>query len=377
MFTDRLKTELTVTSPGRINIIGEHTDYNNGYVLPAAIDKTIIFKLGRNHTETLCRIYSEGFGEMVEIHLDSITKKTSGWENHMLGVLHEIIQITDKLKGFDCSIKSHLPVGSGVSSSAALECGLAFGLNELFDLGLDSWDIIKLSQKAEHEFVGTKCGIMDQFASVMGKKDHVMLLDCMTFDYEYIPMDIAPYQILLLNTNVAHNLASSEYNIRRSQCEKGLEILQKKFGARISFRDVTQSMLDDCKDEMGEIIHQRCFYVIDENKRVFQAVEALKQHDLLQFGQLLYQTHEGLRHDYEVSCPELDFLVDFSKDRKEVLGARMMGGGFGGCTLNIIHKNAIADFVKDATRAYQNEFSRELTYFQTVPSDGTTIIRKK
>ena len=374
---DRLKTDLTVTSPGRINIIGEHTDYNNGYVLPAAIDKTITFKLGKNSTEKTCRIFSKGFGDVLEFDLDSFSRRPEGWENYLLGVLHEILQRTDRVKGFDCTIESNLPIGSGVSSSAALECGFAFGLNELFDIGLEQWDIIKLSQKAEHEFVGTKCGIMDQFASVMGKKDHVMLLDCMTLDFEYIPMDIAPYKILLLNTNVEHNLASSEYNIRRSQCEKGLALLQDNFGNAISFRDVTQSMLDQCKTEMGQTIYNRCNYVLKENARVFQAVKALKENNLERFGQLLYETHEGLRRNYEVSCPELDFLVDFSKDWKEVLGARMMGGGFGGCTLNIIHEDAIENFVAAADKAYQKQFAKKLTYFQTVPSDGTTIFEKK
>ncbi|NDV17515.1 galactokinase [Muricauda sp. TY007] len=372
----RLKTDLTVISPGRINIIGEHTDYNDGYVLPGAIDKTITFKLGKNDTEKCCRIYSKGFGDILEFDLDSITKKPKGWENYVLGVLHEILQRTHKLKGFDCTIESHLPVGSGVSSSAALECGLAIGLNALFDLGLTKWEIIALSQTAEHEFVGTKCGIMDQFASVMGKKDHVMFLDCMTLDFEYIPMDIEPYRILLLNTNVAHNLASSAYNIRRSQCEKGLAILRKNFGEDITYRHITSTLLDQCKEELGETIFNRCSYVIEENLRVFEAVKALKEKNLTKFGQLLYQTHEGLRHKYQVSCPELDFLVDFAKDKTDVLGARMMGGGFGGCTLNIIHKEAIDDFIKKASSVYHERFSNTLTFFQTVPSQGTTISRE-
>ncbi|AEM69615.1 galactokinase [Allomuricauda ruestringensis DSM 13258] len=373
IFSNRLKTDITVTSPGRINIIGEHTDYNNGYVLPGAIDKTITFKLGKNNTEKCCRIYSKGFGDILEFDLDSITKKPEGWENYVLGVIHEILQRTHKLKGFDCTIESHLPVGSGVSSSAALECGLAFGLNTLFELGLTKWEIIELSQTAEHEFVGTKCGIMDQFASVMGKKDHVMFLDCMTLDFEYIPMDIEPYRILLLNTNVAHNLASSAYNIRRSQCEKGLAVLRKNFGKDITFRNVTTTMLHQCKEELGETIFNRCSYVIEENLRVFKAVTALKEKNLIKFGQLLYQTHEGLRHKYEVSCPELDFLVDFAKDKTDVLGARMMGGGFGGCTLNIVHEEAIDDFIKEAGSVYHERFSNTLTFFQTVPSQGTTI----
>ncbi len=376
IFSNRLKTDLTVTSPGRINIIGEHTDYNNGYVLPAAIDKTITFKLEKNNTEKNCRVYSKGYGDVLEIELDSITKKREGWENYILGVLREILQRTNKLKGFDCTIESHLPIGSGVSSSAALECGLAYGLNALFKLGLEKWDIIKLSQTAEHDFVGTKCGIMDQFASVMGQKDHVMLLDCMTLDFKYIPIDIAPYRMLLLNTNVTHNLVSSEYNIRRTQCEKGLDILRKKFGDEITFRNTTKSLLEQCKRQLGETIFNRCSYVIEENARVLKTVDALEKKDLARFGQLLYETHEGLRYKYQVSCPELDFLVDFSKDWNEVLGARMVGGGFGGCTLNIVHEKALERFIDEISKAYKKQFSLELSYFTTVPSNGTAILDK-
>ncbi|WP_127138142.1 galactokinase [Flagellimonas oceanensis] len=377
ILSNRLKSDVTVTSPGRINMIGEHTDYNGGYVLPAAIDKTITLKLGKNDSEKSCKVYSMEYADMFEFELDCIERTHTGWKNYVLGVLHEMLQRTGKLRGFDCTIESHIPIGSGMSSSAALECGLAFGLNELFDLGLSKWEIIKLSQKAEHDFVGTKCGIMDQFASVMGKMNHVMLLDCMTLDFDYIPMDLAPYRILLLNTNVAHNLASSEYNDRRAQCEKGLAILQEHFGRDISLRDVTPSMLVQCKETMGKTIYNRCRYVIEENSRVLRAVKALKEKDIVQFGSLLYETHLGLSQKYEVSCPELDFLVDFSKERKEVLGARMMGGGFGGCTLNIIHEDAITDFTEDIGKAYESTFSRKLDYYQTLPSKGTVALKDK
>ncbi|MEZ4810795.1 MAG: galactokinase [Allomuricauda sp.] len=372
----QLKTDLTITSPGRINLIGEHTDYNDGYVLPAAIDRNIIFKLGKNGTKKDCRVHSKGFGEVLHIDLENVSKGVGGWENYILGVLHELLLLTDKLEGFDCTIESHLPIGSGVSSSAALECGLAFGLNELFDLGLGKWDIIKLSQRAEHNYVGTQCGIMDQFAAVMGKKGHVMLLDCKTLEFEYIPMEIEPYRILLLNTNVTHNLASGEYNIRRRQCEQGLAIVQKHFHAEKSFRHVAKSMLDQCRTEMGPEIYNRCTYILEENERVHRAVGALKEGNLEEVGRLMYLTHEGLSKKYEVSCPELDFLVNFSKGRKEVLGARMMGGGFGGCTLNIVHKEAIDDLVRDVRKAYKKEFSIELSSFQTVPSQGTSILKK-
>ncbi|MEC7264401.1 MAG: galactokinase [Bacteroidota bacterium] len=372
----RLKTDLVVTSPGRINLIGEHTDYNDGFVLPAAIDKAIILKLGKNGTKSDCRIHSQGFGDIVHIDLASISKSNNDWENYILGVLHELMLLTDKLRGFDCTIESHLPIGSGVSSSAALECGLAFGLNKLFDLGLRKWDIIQLSQRAEHNFVGTKCGIMDQFASVMGKDKHVMLLDCKTLDFEYIPINIEPYRILLLNTNVRHNLAFGEYNVRREQCYNGLAIVGKQFQIGGTFRNVTMDMLNACRSEMGDVVYNRCSYVIQENERVLEAVQALRDRKMDRFGELLYQTHTGLSEQFEVSCPELDFLVNFSKEWKEVLGARMMGGGFGGCTLNIVHKDAAEDFIEEASKVYKKKFSLELSAFQTLLSKGTSIMEK-
>lgn len=372
----QLNTDLVISSPGRINLIGEHTDYNDGFVLPAAIDKAIILKLGKNGTKSDCRIHSQGFGEVVHIDLGNITKSNNDWENYILGVLYELMLLTDKLKGFDCTIESHLPIGSGVSSSAALECGLAFGLNELFDLGLSKWDIIQLSQRAEHNFVGTKCGIMDQFASVMGKDRHVMLLDCKTLDFEYIPIEIEPYRILLLNTNVKHNLALGAYNVRRDQCNEGLDIVREHFQIDRSFRNVTTDMLDACRSEMGDVVYNRCSYVLQENERVLEAVQALRDRKMDRFGELLYQTHKGLSEQFEVSCPELDFLVDFSKECKEVLGARMMGGGFGGCTLNIVHRDVAEDFIKEAGKAYKKKFSLELSAFHTVPSKGTTIMEK-
>ena len=215
--------KVIVDSPGRINIIGEHTDYNLGYVLPTAIDKRIRFTLERNNTDTQCEIRSKGYEKALFVDLKHIAPSNTQWENYILGVLYEIYIRSKALKGFQCTIESDLPVGSGVSSSAALECGLAFGLNELFDLGLSKHEIVALSRDAEHNYVGTKCGIMDQFASVMSKKDHVILLDCKSMEHTYVPFAIAPYKLVLLNSNVSHSLASSEYNTRRKECEEGVE----------------------------------------------------------------------------------------------------------------------------------------------------------
>ena len=365
--------DIIVDSPGRINIIGEHTDYNNGFVLPTAIDKKIQFKLRKNKTSKTCNIYSANFNSSFSFELDKVKKSQHQWENYLLGVIYEIQQLSDKLEGFDCVLDSDIPIGSGVSSSAALECGLAFGLNELFNLGLSKIVIVELSQRAEHNYVGTKCGIMDQFASVMSKKDHVILLDCQSLAYELIPFKIAPYKILLLNTNVSHNLASGEYNMRRSQCEKGVEIIKQTYPEVNSLRDVSLTMLNEFKTKIPAIIFNRCRYVVEEKIRVLKSVEALKNNNLDLLGKFMYETHDGLQHLYEVSCPELDFLVDFSKKFDEVIGARVMGGGFGGCTINLIHENAVEDFIEKASEAYLNKFNIKLTAFEAMPSEGTRI----
>ena len=323
-----------------------------------------------------CAIKSEGFESTLVIDLENLEKGTEGWHDYVIGVISEIQKRCSGLKGFDCHMLSRVPIGSGVSSSAALECGLAFGLNELFTLGLDKWQLIKIGQLAEHNFVGTQCGIMDQFASVMGKKEQSMLLDCKTLDFEYIPTQLDPYVILLLNTNVTHNLATSGYNKRREESETGLQLICDRFKVNRSFRHIDKTMVDQCKDELGAVRHKRCRYVLEENERVLEAANALKNNDLKKLGQLLYSSHKGQSEDYEVSCPELDFLVELSKDEPSILGARMMGGGFGGCTLNLIHKDEVAHFVAKASEAYKEQFGIALDYFQTVPSQGTHLIKE-
>lgn len=371
---DKVVDKVIIDSPGRINIIGEHTDYNLGYVLPTAIAKRIRFTLERNNTDTRCEIRSKGYENALVVDLKHIAPGQVQWENYILGVLYEIYSRSKELKGFKCTIESDLPVGAGVSSSAALECGLAFGLNELFDLGLSKHEIVVLSRDAEHNFVGTKCGIMDQFASVMSKKDHVILLDCKNMEHTYVPFEIAPYKLVLLNSNVSHSLASSEYNTRRKECEEGVSILQKKYPSVASLRDANQEMIETCKKSMSPKVLDRCTYVVQENIRVLNAVEALKKGDLEKLGGLMYETHEGLRSLYEVSCNELDFLVDFSKNIPEVLGSRVMGGGFGGCTINLVHEDSAEIFIQSISEAYKKEFNINLSYFEGHPSAGTTLI---
>lgn len=365
--------QLIVDSPGRINIIGEHTDYNNGFVLPTAIDKKIQFKFRKNNSKNNCNVSSSNFNTTFSFDLKTITKSQHQWENYILGVIYEIQQLSDKLEGFDCILESNIPIGSGISSSAALECGLAFGLNELFNLELSKKTIVELSQRAEHNYVGTKCGIMDQFASVMSKEGHVILLDCQSLDFEYVPIKIKPYTLLLLNTNVSHNLASGEYNTRRTQCEEGVKVIQQKYPDIKSLRDISLEMLNEFKSVLTDVIYERCSYVIEEKTRVLNSVEALKNNNLKELGNYMYQTHDGLQNKYEVSCPELDFLVDYSKNNTGILGARMMGGGFGGCTINLIHSKDVPKFIENVSKAYYNKFSIKLSSFEAKPSEGTSI----
>ncbi|MGI9548036.1 MAG: galactokinase [Flavobacteriaceae bacterium] len=371
---DRVLDKVIVDSPGRINIIGEHTDYNLGYVLPTAIDKKIRFTLERNNTDTQCEIRSKGYEKPLLVDLKHIAPSNTQWENYILGVLYEIYNRSKELKGFRCTIESDLPVGAGVSSSAALECGLAFGLNQLFDLGLSKQEIVNLSRDAEHNYVGTKCGIMDQFASVMSKKNHVILLDCKSMEHTYVPFEISPYKLILLNTNVSHSLASSEYNTRRKECNEGVSVLQKKYPYVTSLRDANIDMIEASKTDMNPKVLDRCAYVVEENSRVLDAVKALKNRDLKKLGTLMYQTHEGLQKLYEVSCTELNFLVDFSKNVEEVLGARVMGGGFGGCTINLVHEDIVDSFIQSISGAYEKEFNIKLTSFVGHPSAGTTLL---
>lgn len=373
-FLKDFSPELTIASPGRINLIGEHTDYNMGYVLPTAIEKKIIFKFQRNGSDSDCRIYSETYDTGFELNLNTIARSSVEWENYILGVLNEISKRTDKVRGFDCVLHSDLPTGSGLSSSAALECGLAFGLNELFDLGLSKLEMVQLSQTAEHTYVGTQCGIMDQFASVMSKSGHVILLDCESLEYDYIPIDLHPYKIILLNTKVSHNLASSEYNTRKRECEEGVEIIRRKYPKVNALRNVTDEMLMGSKSAMSDTVFNRCSFIVAENKRVLEMAKALRKKDLLSAGQLLYAAHHGISKLYEISCAESDFLVEFSKDNPDVLGARQTGGGFGGCTLNIVRDDAVDEFVVAATKAYTKEFDVALEAFEVKPSGGTSVV---
>lgn len=322
-------SDLLVRSPGRINILGEHTDYNNGFVLPAAIDKAIFIAISKNDLD-VSRVYSQDFNEEVAFSMENIKPGEKPWLNYILGVVSELQNRGHILSSFDAVFAGDIPLGAGLSSSAALECGFAFALNELFDCGLSRYDIAKTSQLAEHHFAGVMCGIMDQFASVFGQDQQLIKLDCQTLEHTYHPFSTGDYKFMLFNSKVSHELTSSEYNIRRQECEKGVEILQQGNPDIRSLRDVNMFLLMKVMEELPGKVFDRCKYVIEENKRVNQLTTALGQHDFNRVGQLMYETHEGLSREYEVSCEELDILVDLVKKEKAVIGARMMGGGFGG-----------------------------------------------
>ncbi|MGM1056581.1 MAG: galactokinase [Bacteroidota bacterium] len=364
---------IIVESPGRINLIGEHTDYNHGFVFPTAIDKKIHFEISKNGCKETCRIFSETYKSWFWFNLTSISKSPESWENYILGVVHEILKIKNIDQGFDCIIKSDLPVGAGISSSAALECGLATGLNELFQLNFSKLEIVNIAKAAENNFVGANCGIMDQFASVMSKKDHFILLDCLTLEAEFIPADLKSCKILLINSMVSHNLAESEYNVRRSECELALKTIRNKFPEVKTLRDVDLKLLESCKKDLSGKEYIRVLYILQENERVLKAAEAMKKGDLEKLGELMYQSHYGLKDLYEVSCKELDFLVKFSEDKDFIYGSRMMGGGFGGCTINIIEESHIADFSAEVKIAYQKEFNITPEMITVVPGKGTSI----
>ena len=299
---------------------------------------------------------------------------SSGWENYVMGVVHELQELGADIKGFDASFTSDVPIGSGMSSSAALECSLASGLNRLFDLGLNDWQIIKASQKAEHNFVGIKCGIMDQFSSMMGKKDHVMLLDCRSLEYKYYPLKLNDYEILLLNTNVSHALANSEYNLRRATCEEGVHLMKKRFADIRSLRDLNIEMFSEVESILPKDVAIKCKHVIYENERVLLATHALAKNDFKQLGKLMYESHHSLQHDYDVSCPELDYLVDQTKALDYVLGSRMMGGGFGGCTINLIHKNSTSKFIDSISEKYYQKYNVQVTPYLVQVDEGAQII---
>lgn len=374
-FSERYgQTPLLIHAPGRINLIGEHTDYNDGYVMPAAIKMGVQFAFAESDQDCSF-IYSIKYKEEYALNVaphEPVKKPI--WVNYFLGIIHQVNSRGLKLGNFNCVFDGDLPLGAGLSSSAAMECGFVFGLNELFGLGLTRLEMIHMAQWAEHNYAGVKCGIMDQFASMMGKDRQAFMLDCRSLEYEYLPLELGDNVLLLCDTNVKHSLASSEYNTRRNECLEGVDGIASKYPSVKSLRDVTVEQLLSCRDQLPEVIYNRCRFVVEENNRVIEASNDLKRGDIKAFGRKMFEAHTGLSKLYAVSCDELDFLVQLASEATGILGARMIGGGFGGCTLNIIHRNSVSGFLESTEAAYNARFGSGMSYYLVEPGVGTSIV---
>lgn len=365
---------IIIRSPGRINLIGEHTDYNEGFVLPAAIDKAAYISFTPRQDMQI-NLFAVDLKDTFNTTTGAVVPVTSSiWANYLLGVTAQFIKAGIEVKGFDAVLTADIPMGAGLSSSAAVECAMAMALNISTNAQFDKLTLVKMAQKAEHEFAGVKCGIMDQFASMMGKKGNVIKLDCRSYEYSYEPFDLKGYKLVLFDTNVKHSLASSEYNVRRKQCETGVELIQQHHSEVKSLRGATINMLDEYVKPYDSIAYKRCRYVIEENNRLIAGCEDLQHDDIISFGKKMFATHHGLSKQYEVSCPELDFLVSQVENNAAVLGARMMGGGFGGCTINIIKEAEVEKLIKETSGAYAAATNKKMEAYVVSIEDGTTRV---
>ena len=365
------KTGSVYTSPGRINLIGEHTDYNGGFVFPGAIDKGITAEVRPNGTDTVM-LYSIDLKDRVEFKVNDPVPPTTSWARYIYGVVQESKKRGVEVKGFNAAFAGDVPLGAGMSSSAALESCFAYALNNLFGSNkLSQWDLVLIGQATEHNYCGVKCGIMDQFASVFGKNGMLMRLDCNSREHAYFPFDPQGYRLVLLDSVVKHELASSAYNDRRANCEHVVAALKRKYPEKDikTLRDADWEMLESVKTDISEEDMKRAAYVLAEKDRVLAVCEALNHGDYETVGKKMYETHEGLSKAYEVSCPELDFLNDVAK-ACGVTGSRMMGGGFGGCTINLVKDELYDSFVNKAKTDYYAKFNKALKVYDIVISDG-------
>ena len=364
---------LLIQACGRINIIGEHTDYNGGFVLPASINRYIYFAIGENGSNE-CHFHAADVGEEHHFSLSEIKKSEKAWANYPMGILQQLQKEEVALEGLDVVFGGNLPVGAGMSSSAALEAGFALGVCSMFNLQKSRRELAQLALRSSHEFVGVPCGIMDQFASLLGRREQAIKLDCRSLNYEYIPLNLGDYELLLINSGVSHELANSAYKDRVEECATGVRAIQMAYSDVESLRDVTFDQLEASKGAMAELIYRRCHYVLEENERLHQAVEAMNEGDMETLGALMLRTHEGLSKEYEVSCRETDFLVALAKEQPGVAGARMMGGGFGGCTINLLRKDAKQAFLKTIKREYDRAFSIKAEHYELEVVNGTEIV---
>lgn len=382
-FQDKFGAEGVVyASSGRINLIGEHTDYNGGFVFPGAIDKCITAEikpngLGDKTGKEVVRAYSLDVNyepNYVEFGINEEDAPKERWARYIFGVCREVIKRGGKIKGFDTVVMGNVPLGAGMSSSAALESTYAFALNDIFNLNIDKFELAKIGQSTEHNYCGVKCGIMDQFASVFGKEGHLIRLDCRSLEYEYFPFNPKGYKLVLLDTLVKHELASSAYNKRRESCENVVKVMRENGYPNVEFlRDANMEMLNSVKDKVSQEDYNRAEYVIDEVQRVLDVCDALGKGDYETVGEKMYGTHHGMSKLYEVSCEELDFLNDIAKECG-VTGSRVMGGGFGGCTINLVKDDLYDNFIKVAKEKYLDKYGKEPKVYDVIISNGARKI---
>lgn len=364
-FAERFGAEGTLyASAGRINLIGEHTDYNGGFVFPGAIDKVIMAEIKPTDTDKV-RVYSVDIDEYAEFGLKEEDAPRQQWARYIFGVCREIIKRGGKVGGFDAVFAGNVPLGAGLSSSAALESCFAFALNDLFnDNKIDKFELAKIGQSTEHNYCGVNCGIMDQFASVFGKKDHLIRLDCRSLEYEYFPFKLDGYKLVLVDSKVKHELVDSPYNKRRASCEHVAKVLGVE-----TLRDAEIADLEKVRDSISEEDYNRAKYVIEEKQRVLDVCDALQRGDYETVGDRMYKTHEGMSKLYEVSCVELDYLNDIAKECG-VTGSRIMGGGFGGCTINLVKDELYDNFIATAKKKFAEKYGHEPQVYEVIVSDG-------
>jgi galactokinase len=372
------KEPIMVRSPGRVNLIGDHTDYNQGLVLPAAINKSIILAIAPNDLQKVRAFALDMDNSTFEADIqDEIAPGDQEWPNFLLGILYVLKKSKYEVSGFDCVFGSTIPIGAGLSSSAALEGAFVVGLDKMWDLGLKKIEMAKLGQQVEHQFIGVRCGIMDQYANLHGLKRHLIRLDCRTLEHRLIPFNNRNIRILLCDTNVHRELTGSEYNNRRQQCEEGVSFFARNNPAIQSLRDITFEMLEKGKKELDSTVYNRCRYVLEENRRVELACDHLRNGDLESFGARMYESHYGLRDLFEVSCLELDLLVEKAESLDGVIGARMMGGGFGGCTINLVWNDQLEEVTEQLMAHYKKKRNIIPNGYVVNTDDGTDLLSVK
>lgn len=351
-------------SAGRINLIGEHTDYNGGFVFPGAIDKVIMAEIRPNNTDSV-NVFSIDIDEEAHFGLNEDDAPTQSWARYIFGVCREILKRGGIVKGFDAVFAGNVPLGAGLSSSAALESCFAYALNDMFnDNGINKFELARIGQSTEHNYCGVNCGIMDQFASVMGQKGKLIRLDCRSMEFEYFPFEPENYELILIDSHVKHELVDSPYNKRRQSCER----VAKRLGLE-TLRDATMEMLDNILTDITAEDYFRAKFVIEEKERVLEVCDALNRGDYDTVGQKMYETHRGLSKDYAVSCEELDFLNEIAKECG-VTGSRIMGGGFGGCTINLVRKELCEKFIEIAKAKFEEKYGHEPIVYPVIISDG-------